>query len=121
VVDMSNKWVNLVDSILFQVYYRTLGMVSLHGPVEEIYEACEILQKGKRGGNLYWVITDRIANWEDVKVADEITMTVRIFGSAIRGKNTVFMRKGFFTSYLIDLPDISIKNMALVLGTRRLM
>ncbi|MCJ7816750.1 MAG: hypothetical protein MUP55_02730 [Candidatus Aenigmarchaeota archaeon] len=107
----------IVDSLILQVYYRTLGTVSIHTGISNIYKACEYLAATKRKGTLYWVVEHRIANWENLEVSPGITMTIRIFGSELRGKNTVLLRKGFFTSYIVDLPDLGIKRFALVFGT----
>lgn len=112
-----NDWVPVVDSILFQVFYRTLGTASLHGSILDIYKACEYISATKRKGTLYWVVEHRIANWENLEVSPGITMTIRIFGSEIHHKNTVLLRKGFFTSYLIDLPDLGLHTLASRFGT----
>ena len=108
------KWVTPLDNIVFQAWYRVLSFVSIHAPVSEVYEAAKYIQK-KRGGNIYWVIKERVARWEDLDVNPPhgVKMTVWLYGGKVRQKNTVLCRAGWYTLYLVDLP---IKVVATILG-----
>ena len=95
------KWVPVIDNLLWQVYYRILSFISFHGPVDEAYQAAKLLSETK-GGEVYWVIPDRVFRWDDVEVSPGITMKVWFLGSAIRRKNTVMFRRGWWALYLWD-------------------
>jgi len=95
------KWIPVIENLLWQVYYRILSFVSFHGPIDEAYEAAKFLS-GTRGGEVYWVIPDRVFRWDDVEVSPDITMKVWFFGSAIRRRNTVMARRGWWALYLLD-------------------
>jgi len=110
------KWVAPLDNIIFQAWYRVLSFVSLHAPINEVYEAARYIAENKRGGNVYWVIRGRAARWDDLDVNPPhgVKMTVWIFGSAIRKKNSVIARRGFWALYLFDP---YVKAFARTLGT----
>jgi len=112
------KWVAPLDNIIFQAWYRVLSFVSLHAPINEVYEAARYIAENKRGGNVYWVIPDRAARWDDLDVNPPygVKMTVWIFGSAIRKKNSVVARRGFWALYLFDP---YVKALARTLGALR--
>jgi len=112
------KWVIPLDNIIFQAWYRVLSFVSLHAPINQVYEAARYIAEHKRGGNVYWVITGRVARWDDLDVNPPygVKMTVWIFGSAIRRKNCVIARRGWWALYLWDP---AVKSLATALGTFR--
>jgi hypothetical protein len=95
------KYIPVVDTLVNQAYYRVLSFVSFRAPIDEAYQACQSLID-KRGGKLYWVIEGRVAKWEDFEVYPDIKMSVYLFGSKIRRKNTVMCRVGWWKMYLID-------------------
>jgi len=110
------RWVAPLDNIIFQAWYRVLSFVSLHAPINEVYEAARYIAENKRGGTVYWVIPGRAARWDDLDVNPPhgVKMTVWIFGSAIRKKNSVVARRGFWALYLFDP---YVKAFARALGT----
>lgn len=111
------KWVKPLDNIVFQAWYRVLSFVSLHAPINEVFEAARHISENERGGTVYWVIPDRVARWDDLDVSPPygLKMTVWIFGSALRRKNSVIARRGFWALYLWEP---YVKRMARVLRTR---
>lgn len=114
-MDRAVKWIEPLDNIVFQAWYRVLSFVSLHAPISEVFEAAKYIAKNKRGGDLYWIIKNRVARWEDLDVNPPhgIKMTIWLYGG-VRAKNTVLARYGWWTLYLIDLP---LKVVAAVLGS----
>lgn len=109
------RWIPVIDRLLWQAYYRILSFISFHAPVGESYQAAQELS-GTRGGEVYWVVPDRVFRWDDVEVSPGIRMTVWIFGSALRGKNSVIARRGFWALYLFDT---YVKGMARVLRVEK--
>jgi len=107
------KWVPVIDKLLWQTYYRILSFISFHAPIDEAYQAAKLLSETK-GGNVYWVIPDRVFRFDDVEISPGIRMKVWFFGSAIRRKNTVMARRGWWSLYLLD---VYVKTLARTLGT----
>ena len=98
------KWIPVADALVLQAYYRTLGMVSMHAPIDQIYPAIQEISSTKRGGDIHWVVQDRVARWDNLEVYPGVTMSLYIFGSPIRKKNTVYTRVGFWQSYILRAP-----------------
>jgi hypothetical protein len=99
-----SKWRRLVENSILTAYYRILSFVSVHCPITEAYETCVWLSENTPyGGNVYYLIEPRIFVWENVIVnqnpENPITMTLRVFGSPLRGVNTVFARAGWMFMY----------------------
>lgn len=99
-----SKWRIFVENAILTSYYRVLSFVSIHCPITEAYEACLWLsQNTPLGGEVYYLIPDRLFVWEDVVVnknpENPVKMVLRAFGSPIRGANTVFTRAGWFFMY----------------------
>jgi len=90
-----------------------LSFVSFHGPIDEAYQAAKFLSETK-GGEVYWVIPDRVFRFDDVEVSPGITVKVWFMGSALRRKNCVLFRRGWWALYLWDP---YIKALARALGT----
>jgi len=113
----ANKWVPVLDALILQTYYRNLGMVSIHGPMAEVFQAAQYIQTTKRGGNLNLVfalpnlitlpglrirfLSQQMAKWENLTVFPGITETLTLFGGP---DNTVLVRSGFWTLYAFELP-----------------
>jgi hypothetical protein len=98
------KWGTLIERMLITTYYRVLSFTSLHAPIGEIYTACKYMSENTEfAGNVYWLIEPRVFIWENVVVNRNpdypVAMIVRVFGSPIRGVNTVFMRAGWMFMY----------------------
>lgn len=110
------KWTSILDNLIFQAYYRVLSFVSIHAPVSEVFEVAKHIAETKRGGKVYWVVEPRIAKWEnlDVNPPFGMKMTVWLFGSHVRGKNTVITRRGWWSFYLFDA---YVKSLARTFGT----
>ena len=109
------KWAPVIERLLWQCYYRIFSFISYHAPVDESYQAAESLTETK-GGEVYWVIPDRIFRWDNVQISPGIKITVWFFGSALRRKNTVMVRRGFWSLYLID---VYVKRMAKALKVEK--
>jgi hypothetical protein len=92
------KWIGPAEDLLRQAYYRILGIISYHAPLSEAYKACEVVA-GKRGGNLYWVVKDVLAKWEDVEVYPGITMSLWILGGPT---NTIYVRTAWWKLYVLE-------------------
>jgi len=107
------KWVLPLDNIVFQAWYRVLSFVSLHAPINEVFEAAKYVAENKRGGNVYWVVEPKVFRWDDLDVnpPQGLKMTAWLFGGP---KNTVLCRRGWWALYLAD---IQVKHVARVLGT----
>ncbi len=100
-----DRWVDLVDRLTFQVFYRTLGIVSIHAPFREVVPAVLTLSQGRRGGEVRSVIPGRLAIWLDLNVNPEVPggvlMSLWILRSAIGDKNVAFIRTGFWANYTL--------------------
>jgi len=112
------KWVPVLDSLVFQTYYRQLSWVSVHAPVDEVYRAAEHLAETKRGGRVYWVFEDKtlgrkVFRWDDLEVFPEIHQTNWFVGGP---RNTAMARRGWWAMYLFDP---MVKGFARVFGTWR--
>jgi hypothetical protein len=94
-----NQWVPVVDDLQRQIYYRQLGMVSMHGPVTEVVPAAAYLAKNRRGGTVTWITPGWTARWENVEVYPGITMNEWLYGGP---RNTVLMRVGFYKLYMAE-------------------
>ena len=94
------KWIPVAEALLLQAYYRTLGMVSIHAGINDVYRALQELST-KRGGTLVWKLEGRVARWDDLDVFPGVKMSIYILGSQLRQKNTVYIRVGFWQSYLL--------------------
>lgn len=94
----------IVGAVLFQVYYRQLGVVSIHIGIKDVMESVKRLQS-ERGGEIVEVLRDRVFQWRDVEAfpGTNARVNVWIFGSDIRQKNTLFLRVGFWKLWFIDL------------------
>lgn len=97
------KIVPILDTLVVQCYYRVLSFVSYHYGVDDSYKAAKHLSNIKRGGKVYWVLKDRVARWDDLEVFPGTKMSVWIFGSKHRQKNTVLARVGWWKLYIIDV------------------
>ena len=92
------RWIPVIEHLLWQCYYRVLSFISFHGPIDESYKAAESLSKTpERGGVVYWVVPDRVFRWDRVSVSPGIEINVWFFGSPMRRKNTVMTRVGWWT------------------------
>lgn len=97
----AETWVPIIDQLIWQVYYRILSFISYHGPIDEAYEATKILT-GKRGGEVYWVVPDRVFRWDSVTVSPGIKINIWFMGSALRRKNTCMARVGWWTLWILS-------------------
>jgi len=97
------RWVEPLDNLVFQAWYRVLSFVSIHASIAEVYEAAKYVAQTHRGGDVYWVVKGFVARWEDLDVnpPHRVKITVWIWGNP-SGKNTVLTRVGFWSLYLFD-------------------
>ena len=98
------KWVPVAEALILQAYYRTLGMVSIHTGIDNVFLAIQEIST-RRGGKLYWILEGRVARWDNLEVFPGVTTSLYILGSPIRQKNTVYARVGFWQNYLLRAPE----------------
>ncbi len=93
------KWIPVADALVLQAYYRVLSFVSMHAPIDEVFLAIQEIAKTKRGGDVYWLpnLKGRVARWDGFEVYPGIQMSLWVFGSSLRRKNTVYVRVGWYT------------------------
>lgn len=101
------RWGRFIENSVVTSYYRVLSFVSVHAPVSEVYTACKYYSENTPyGGDVYWLVQGRIFNWDNINVNQDsdypVYMNLRVFGSSLRGKNTVFARVGWFKMYIVD-------------------
>lgn len=111
------KWIPVCDALVLQAYYRVLSFVSIHAPIDEVYQAIKHLAETKRGGDVYWahpLLEGRVARWDGLEVYPDIKMSLWVFGSKLRRKNTVYARVGWWNFYLISTFGRTLKERALV-------
>ena len=106
----------MLDALVVQCYYRILSFVSYHLGIDTSFKAAEHLAETKRGGKVFWVVEGRIARWDDVEVFPGVRITIWLFGSKARQKNTCLARRGWWALYLFD---VAVKSLARVTGTYR--
>lgn len=109
------KWIPVIERLLWQCFYRILSFISYHAPIDESYQAAQSLS-GTKGGEVYWVIPDRVFRWDNVEFSPGLKISVWFFGSALRRKNTVMVRRGWWTFYLLD---VYVKRMARALALEK--
>jgi len=96
-----NKWVPVIDRMVYQVYYRAWGMIPVpKAPIEEVVDACKALQ-AIRGGEISWIIKGRLAKWENIAIFPDITINAWIFYRPIVG-HTFLSREGFYKMYFVS-------------------
>ena len=101
------KWGALVERLLIPTYYRIFSFTSIHAPFNEISKVCEYMaQNTALGGTITWNIPNRILTWDNIIInqnpTNPVTMNIRVFGSSLRNKNTVFVRIGWWKAYFVD-------------------
>lgn len=100
------RWIPVIEKLLWQCYYRVLSFISFPAPIDESYEAVQYLSELERpllhdyGGEVHWVSEPRVFRWDDLELTPEIKMGVWFMGSALRRKNSVMIRRGWWTLYL---------------------
>jgi len=104
------RWVEPLDNLVFQAWYRVLSFVSIHAPIEEVFQAAQYIAQNRtslfdppRGGDVFWVVPGFVARWEnlDVNPPHGVKITIWMSGNS-KGKNTVLSRVGWWTLYLFD-------------------
>ena len=92
----------MVERVIFQWFYRQLGMVNLPMGIEVISEAIDILVNEKGYGSWRWLVEGRVLVWEDVPIDGVGRVNAYVFGGKNRQKNSVFARQGFWKMYTIE-------------------
>lgn len=97
------RWIEMLDNLVFQAWYRVLSFVSIHAPIAEVYQAAQYIALNHRGGDVFWVVNGFVARWEnlDVNPPHGVKMTIWMWGNS-NGKNTVLSRVGWWGLYLFD-------------------
>jgi len=98
------RWIPVAEALILQAYYRTLGIVSIHAGINDVFLAVQDIST-RRGGKLYWMLEGRVARWDNLEVFPGVTTSLYILGSQIRHKNTVYIRVGFWQNYLLRAPE----------------
>jgi len=103
-VEVSKKpedWVPIIERIVWQVFYRQLGIVAIHCDIKVAAKAIDILcQKGY--GNWKWLLEGRALVWQNIPINHAARVHAYVFGGKIRGANTVLVRQGFWRMYVIE-------------------
>lgn len=94
----------VTDSVLWQVYYRTVGAVGIHIGVKNAYAAAQWLAANGRGGSVSWVIPGRLFVWLGISVAPgeagSPVMGALFAGSALANLDTGIIRVAFWAPIL---------------------
>jgi len=105
-------WAPIIERIIFQVFYRQLGIVAIHCGITVAAKAIDMLCK-KGYGKWRWLLKNRILVWYDVPIDSAAKVHVYVFGGKIRDANTVLVRQGFWRMYFIEtalsLADIPLR------------
>jgi hypothetical protein len=96
-------WAPIVERIVFQVFYRQLGMVAIHCPIDVAAKAIDYLAREKGYGKWKWLLEGRALVWFDIPVDSALKIHAYVFGSKLRRQNTVFVRQGFWRMYVIEV------------------
>jgi len=104
-VQVQDALEDILSRVTFQVYYRQLGAVSVHFGSQAVYEAARYLSTTRMGGSVDWVVEGWVGEWDDLTVVPNFPDTsprisLWLFGSFPRQRNTVLVRKGWWTLYL---------------------
>ena len=101
-----NAWEEIINNLVYQVYYRLLGMVEVLADFDTTVSACQYLAEHVRGGEISTVRTGRVAQWDGLQIAPGLpetpTMSIWIVGLFDRTnqKRSLLLRKGWWTLYL---------------------
>jgi hypothetical protein len=90
-----------MERIVFQVFYRQLGMVSVHCGISTAAQAIDTLCK-KGYGSWKWLLQDRALVWQDIPVNGAAKVHAYVFGGKLRDQNTVIVRQGFYRMYVLE-------------------
>jgi len=104
--ELLDKYEIVVRNALMTVYYRQLGMISIHAGTRNMFQVCKWMSENTPyGGTLYWVVPDWLFFWDRVRVHEKSTVrfNVRFFGSGRRQMNTVVFRRGWWAMYLVPI------------------
>lgn len=106
------RWIQPADDLVRQAYYRILGAISFHAPIEESILACQYLAETKRGGVIsYWGRTAfpftrapvgklfTVYSWDRLEAYPDLFMNMWIYGSS---KNTAYLRKQWWRLYIVE-------------------
>ena len=111
----TDPWQELIDQLVFQVYYRLLGMAPVLTDYQTTLGAVEWVASNIRGGTVSEVVKGRVAQWDGLEVTPGIsgspTMSLWVSGlyegkvaplggSKAAQKRTLLVRKGWWTLYL---------------------
>ncbi len=110
-IPVTNPEQEVLNQVVFQTYYRQLGIVSIHFGVADVYAAAQALSATPRGGTVTWVVQDRVFQWDGVRITPQFdtspVMSMWLFGGKNREKNTVLTRKGFWTLYFPNVLGVA--------------
>ncbi|MEM0011098.1 MAG: hypothetical protein QXT84_05345 [Candidatus Bathyarchaeia archaeon] len=107
-VSYSNPYQEIINRLVYQVYYRLLGMAPVLTDYGTTVSSAEWVAANIRGGTVSEVVRGRIAQWDGLAIAPDAPssplMSLWIIGLAERTtqKRSLLVRKGFWTLYLPD-------------------
>jgi putative lipase involved disintegration of autophagic bodies len=94
----------IVDSVIWQVYYRTVGAVGIHIGVKDSYPAAQWLAANGRGGTVSWLVPGRLFVWLGINVTpgepNSPQMGALFAGSGLANLDTGIIRVGFWAPIL---------------------
>lgn len=115
----SDPWQELVDQLVFQVYYRLLGMAPVLTGYQTTLGAVEWVASNIRGGTVSEVVKGRLAQWDGLDVTPGVqgspTMSLWVAGILERAgqkaaqHRTLLVRKGWWTLYLPNRLGLATK------------
>lgn len=105
----------VLDGVIFQTFYRQLGIVSINFTPREVYAAAQWLAANGRGGTVSVVGRGRLFQWDGLAVAPEVpgspTIDVWLAAWTPLANNVALIRKGFWS---LDLfPSVTAYRLSL--------
>lgn len=96
----------IIDASLWQVWYRTFGIVGTHMGVADAHAAAVWLSANGRGGRVSWVVPGRAFRWTGIQVIpgepDSPTMNAVFAGSALAQLSTAISRYGYWVQRFLS-------------------
>ena len=100
-VMLEEYWKPVFERIIFQIFYRQLGIVSVPCPFNIAASSINLLCK-EGYGNWRWLLDDRIILWQDIPIDHATKVHAYVFGSKLRQQNTCLVRQGWWRMYVTE-------------------
>lgn len=103
--EIVGKYINIVAPFISAVYYRTLGINSVHVPIDDLKQFIEA-QDNPYGGNIKMIWEGKrykVFKWQNINLSrrninQPVTFDAWIFGG---GTNSVGVREHFYDLHLV--------------------